>query len=142
MAHRARAGSARGVLAGPSVRPRRPGRRATWAVLRRGGPRRISVPFLENGLRFVADLGSGQKTGFFLDQRDNRSRLRALARGKTVLNLFSYSGAFSVAALAGGATRAVDVDSSEAALVLARENRRANGSPGRRGGLSAGRRLR
>ncbi len=87
------------------------------------------APFLENGLRFLADLGSGQKTGFFLDQRDNRSRMRALARGRTVLNLFSYSGAFSVAALAGGAARAVDVDSSSAALALARENRRANGMP-------------
>ena len=85
------------------------------------------VPFLENGLRFVADVGSGQKTGFFLDQRENRGKLRALARGKTVLNLFSYSGAFSVAALAGGASRAVDVDSSAAALELAREHRRANG---------------
>jgi 23S rRNA (cytosine1962-C5)-methyltransferase len=89
----------------------------------------ILAPFLENGLRFVADLASGQKTGFFLDQRDNRARLRALARGKSVLNLFSYSGAFSVAALAGGATGAVDVDSSSAALALARENRKANGLP-------------
>jgi 23S rRNA (cytosine1962-C5)-methyltransferase len=87
----------------------------------------LLAPFTENGLRFFADLGSGQKTGFFLDQRDNRSRLRPLARGRTVLNLFSYSGAFSVAALAGGAARAVDVDSSAAALGLARENRRANG---------------
>jgi len=84
------------------------------------------APFLENGLRFLADVSGGQKTGFFLDQRENRSRLRAIARGKTVLNLFSYSGAFSVAALAGGATRAVDVDSSETALSLAREHRRAN----------------
>jgi 23S rRNA (cytosine1962-C5)-methyltransferase len=89
------------------------------------GPNR--VPFLENGLRFFADLGSGQKTGFFLDQRENRVRLRALSRERTVLNLFSYSGAFSVAALAGGARRAVDVDSSSAALELAREHRRANG---------------
>ena len=71
----------------------------------------------------------GQKTGFFLDQRDNRARLRALARGKSVLNLFSYSGAFSVAALAGGAARCVDVDSSAGALDLAREHRRANGFP-------------
>ena len=85
------------------------------------------APFLENGLRFVADVGAGQKTGFFLDQRENRSRLRALARGRRVLNLFSYSGAFSVAALAGGAARAVDVDSSAAALELAREHRAANG---------------
>lgn len=83
--------------------------------------------FLECGLRFTADLASGQKTGFFLDQRENRSRLRALARGRTVLNLFSYSGAFSVAALAGGASRAVDVDSSASALALAREHRAANG---------------
>jgi 23S rRNA (cytosine1962-C5)-methyltransferase len=87
------------------------------------------VPFTENGLRFFADVSSGQKTGFFLDQRDNRARLRPLARGRTVLNLFSYSGAFSVAALAGGATRAVDVDSSEPALLLAREHRIANGFP-------------
>jgi len=85
------------------------------------------VPFFENGLRFFADVASGQKTGFFLDQRDNRMRLGALSKGRTVLNLFSYSGAFSVAALAGGAKRAVDVDSSEAALDLAREHRRANG---------------
>lgn len=85
------------------------------------------APFLENGLHFFADVWGGQKTGFFLDQRENRSRLRAVARGKTILDLFSYSGAFSVAALAGGATRAVDVDSSESALALAREHRRANG---------------
>ena len=98
----------------------------------RGGPHGESVgdgraPFLENGLRFFADLSGGQKTGFFLDQRENRSRLRALARGRSVLNLFSYSGAFSIAALAGGASRAVDVDSSAAALALAREQRAANG---------------
>jgi len=93
------------------------------------------VPFTENGLHFLADVGSGQKTGFFLDQRENRARLRALAHGKSVLNLFSYSGAFSVAALAGGATRAVDVDTSEAALELAREQRRANGFDATEGGF-------
>jgi len=85
------------------------------------------VPFLENGLRFYADVSGGQKTGFFLDQRDNRARLRAAARGKRVLDLFAYTGAFSVAALAGGAARAVDVESSPAALTLAREHRLANG---------------
>jgi 23S rRNA (cytosine1962-C5)-methyltransferase len=85
------------------------------------------VPFLENGLRFVADLSAGQKTGFYLDQRENRARLRSRAKGRSVLNLFSYSGAFSVAALAGGASGAVDVDTSAAALALAREHRRANG---------------
>ena len=87
------------------------------------------VPFTENALHFFADVSSGQKTGFYLDQRDNRARLRALARGRSVLNLFAYSGAFSVAALAGGAARALDVDSSGPALALAREHRRANGFP-------------
>lgn len=85
------------------------------------------APFTENGLSFFADLAAGQKTGFYLDQRENRGRLRALARGKTVLDLFSYSGGFSVAALAGGASRAVDVDSSGPALALAREHRRMAG---------------
>lgn len=87
------------------------------------------APFREHGLRFLADLASGQKTGFFLDQRDNRARARALARDRRVLNLFSYSGAFSIAALAGGALRAVDVDGSEDALALAREHRAENGFP-------------
>ena len=87
------------------------------------------VPFLENGVSFLADVGGGQKTGFFLDQRENRIRLAAIARDRTVLNLFSYTGGFSVAALAAGAARAVDVDSSDAALQLAREHRRANGLP-------------
>jgi 23S rRNA (cytosine1962-C5)-methyltransferase len=85
------------------------------------------ISFVENGLRFFADLSRGQKTGFFLDQRENRARLRGLARGATMLNLFSYSGAFSVAALAGGAARSVDVDTSEPALELAREQRADNG---------------
>ena len=87
--------------------------------------------FLESGLRFFADVSGGQKTGFFLDQRENRARLRAIASGRTVLDLFAYSGAFSIAALAGGAERAVDVDSSETALVLAREHRSINGFPAR-----------
>jgi 23S rRNA (cytosine1962-C5)-methyltransferase len=87
------------------------------------------VPFLENGLRFYADVSGGQKTGFFLDQRDNRARVRAAARGTKILDLFSYTGAFSVAALAGGAVRAVDVESSAPALALAREHRLANGLP-------------
>lgn len=87
------------------------------------------VPFVENGLRFYADVSGGQKTGFFLDQRDNRSRVRSAARGARVLDLFAYTGAFSVAALAGGAVRAVDVESSAPALALAREHRLANGFP-------------
>jgi 23S rRNA (cytosine1962-C5)-methyltransferase len=87
------------------------------------------VAFLERGVKFFADVGGGQKTGFFLDQRENRHRVRGLSGGKRVLNLFSYSGGFSAAALAGGAAQAVDVDSSPAALALARIHRRENGWP-------------
>lgn len=86
-----------------------------------------SVPFREHGLTFLSDLAGGQKTGFFLDQRENRNLVRGLARGRSVLNLFSYSGAFGVAALAGGASRVTHVDVSEPALALARENHEANG---------------
>ena len=87
------------------------------------------VRFVEHGLHFFADVSGGQKTGFFLDQRENRRLVSEIARGSSVLNLFSYSGGFSVAALSGGALKAVDVDASEAALKLARDHRRANGFP-------------
>lgn len=89
----------------------------------------VTASFLEYGIHFLADVAGGQKTGFFLDQRENRHRIRSLARGRTLLNCFSYSGGFSVAALAGGARRCVDVDSSAGALDLAREHRRLNGFP-------------
>ncbi len=92
-----------------------------------GGAVPARATFRERGLAFVAELSGGQKTGFFLDQRENRHRVRGLAGGRRVLNLFSYSGAFGVAALAGGAVRVVHVDVSEPALALARENHRANG---------------
>ena len=85
--------------------------------------------FREHGLSFVAEVSAGQKTGFFLDQRENRHVVRSLAAGRSLLNLFSYSGAFGVAALAGGATRVAHVDVSGAALELARENHRRNGQP-------------
>jgi 23S rRNA (cytosine1962-C5)-methyltransferase len=85
------------------------------------------VPFREHGLSFVADVGAGQKTGFFLDQRENRALVGSIAKGKRVLNLFSYSGGFGVYAMAGGAARVTHVDSSAPALELARENHRRNG---------------
>ncbi len=75
----------------------------------------------------LADLVRGQKTGLFLDQRDNRRRVFELARDCKVLNLFSYSGGFGVAALAGGARRVVNVDASAAALKLARNTWQVNG---------------
>jgi 23S rRNA (cytosine1962-C5)-methyltransferase len=80
------------------------------------------VQFLENGLRFEADVLRGQKTGFFLDQRENRREIRALADGRDVLNLFSFTGGFSVYAADGGAGSVWSVDISEHALAGARRN--------------------
>ena len=80
------------------------------------------VLFWENGLRFEVDPIQGQKTGFFLDQRENRARVEALAGGKDVLNVFAYTGGFSIYAARGGAVRVVDVDASEPALAAARRN--------------------
>jgi len=87
----------------------------------------------ENDLRFAVDVRFGQKTGFFLDQRDNRTVCRELARGRTVLNAFGYTGAFSVYAAAGGAERVVTVESSTAALELAQANWTRNRLPAERG---------
>lgn len=71
---------------------------------------------IENGHRFSVDWIGGQKTGYFLDQRDARQHLATLAAGRRVLNTFSYTGGFSVYALAGGATEVVSVDSSRKAI--------------------------
>jgi len=81
----------------------------------------------ENGLRFRVDVATGQKTGFFLDQRDNRALARSLANEKRVLNLFSYTGAFGVYAAAGGAASVENVDVSQRAIDLARANHELNG---------------
>jgi 23S rRNA (cytosine1962-C5)-methyltransferase len=81
----------------------------------------------ENGLKFLVDVKQGQKTGFFLDQRDKRSAVMRYAAGASVLNCFSYTGGFSVYALAGGAKRVVSVDTSERAIELAKENVKLNG---------------
>ncbi|HEX3580123.1 MAG TPA: class I SAM-dependent rRNA methyltransferase, partial [Thermoanaerobaculia bacterium] len=81
----------------------------------------------ESGLRFVVEPAVGQKTGFFLDQRENRGIARSVANGKRVLNLFSYSGAFGVYAAAGGASAVTNVDVSEKAIALARTNYELNG---------------
>lgn len=87
-----------------------------------------STTIAESGLRFHVDPRSGQKTGFFLDQRENRRLTRDLSAGRTMLNLFSYSGAFGVYAAAGGATSVTNVDVSSAAVDMARENHELNGS--------------
>jgi 23S rRNA (cytosine1962-C5)-methyltransferase len=80
------------------------------------------VRFKENGLSFEADLLHGQKTGFFLDQRDNRQKVRELAEGRSVLNVFSYTGAFSVYALAGGARSVLEIDVNAQAQAAALKN--------------------
>ncbi len=80
------------------------------------------VEMIEAGLRYRVDVAAGQKTGFFLDQRDNRAAVRALAAGRDVLNMFCYTGGFTLAALAGGARSVLSVDSSGEALALAQAN--------------------
>lgn len=93
-----------------------------------------TVEILENGLRFKVDVAHGQKTGFYLDQREMRVFARRLAAGRRVLNAFAYTGGFGVYAFAGGAASVDSVETSERAAALARENCALNGfgaSPGR-----------
>lgn len=85
------------------------------------------VTVTEHGLHLLANLYEGQKTGLFLDQRENRATVRRLAAGRDVLNLFAYNGGFTVAALAGGARHVVSVDIAAPALHDAERNVLANG---------------
>jgi 23S rRNA (cytosine1962-C5)-methyltransferase len=87
------------------------------------------VRILEGGIPYWVVLTSGQKTGFYLDQRESRRLVRECAAGRRVLNTFAYTGSFSVCALLGGAVRADSVDSSAPAMALARENFELNGLP-------------
>ena len=98
----------------------------------RSGILRGSVPdtplqIEENQLKFSVDVRSGHKTGFYLDQRDSRALIRQLSAGREVLNCFCYTGAISVAALAGGARQVLSIDSSGPALQMGAENLRLNG---------------
>ncbi|MEO8484791.1 MAG: class I SAM-dependent rRNA methyltransferase [Betaproteobacteria bacterium] len=90
------------------------------------GALRGPVTIREDGIAYRVDVERGQKTGFYLDQRDNRRRVRELARGRTVLNAFCYTGGFTLSALAGGAGEVESIDSSPDALSLARANLAAN----------------
>ncbi len=100
--------------------------RALEGLPQRNGVLRGSMPeFLtieEHGLRFAVDVAHGQKTGFYLDQRDNRALTGTLTLDKDVLNCFCYSGGFSLYALRGGAASVLSIDSSEEALQLAQRN--------------------
>lgn len=91
-----------------------------------GTPLTEPIVFSENGLLFEVDVIHGQKTGFFLDQRENRSRVQSLAAGR-VLNVFAYTGGFSLYAARGGATAVSSVDLSEPALLAAQRNFGLNG---------------
>ena len=85
------------------------------------------IVFEENGIRFRVDLQHGHKTGFYLDQRDNRALVRSLAAGREVLDCFCYTGAFSASALAGGATAVTAIDSSAESLAMAAAHMELNG---------------
>lgn len=86
------------------------------------GERITTTEFLETGIRFKAEVALGQKTGFFLDQRENRREVETLSRGRKVLNGFSFSGGFSLYAARGGARSVTDLDISAHALQSSREN--------------------
>lgn len=92
---------------------------------------------LEHGHKFNIDWIGGQKTGFFIDQRESRHRLAHFCEGKKVLNTFSYSGGFSIYALKAGAEQAVSVDISAAAIELANENAELNGVADRHKGIAS-----
>ncbi len=92
-----------------------------------GQPAPPEFPVLEDGVRFLVRPHDGFSVGLFLDQRDNRRRVRQRAIGRRVLNTFSYTGGFSVAAALGGAAQTVSVDTSRKALEWSRRNFAANG---------------
>ncbi len=92
-----------------------------------GQPCASEVTIRENGVLFKVNLDKGQKTGFFLDQRENRAHVRQTSQGKNVLNLFSYTGGFSVYAGIGGAKKVASLDISKGAIELAKLNWELNG---------------
>ena len=93
----------------------------------RGAPPAGPVEVGEDGVRFLVNIAEGQKTGFYLDQRDNRRAVAALAAGRRVLDAFCYTGGFGLHAARAGARSVLGVDASEPALALARDNARLNG---------------
>ncbi len=99
----------------------------TKNTLLRGDPAPATITVTEHGVPFVVDLAHGQKTGAFLDQRENRRRVSTLSRGRRVLNLFSYAGGFSLHAVLGGATHCTSVDVAAGAHATAQASFRAAG---------------
>ena len=101
------------------------GREGRWLI----GERSPLIEFREHGVKFTADVLSGQKTGFFLDQRENRQTIRRMCSGSRVLNVFSYTGGFSVMAGVGGAKHVTSVDSAKPAIDAADAHWLLNGLP-------------
>ncbi len=91
------------------------------------GEESAEIEVRENGNLIVVNFEHGQKTGYFLDQRDNRAMLGRLCRGARVLDAYCYAGGFALAALSGGAAHAVAVDTSARAIEWARRNLELNG---------------
>jgi len=112
---------ARGFMSAPTREPR-PGRAAALFGLAARVGSNSALTIEEGGLLLEVDVVGGHKTGFYLDQRDNRLLCRKLARGRRVLNCFCYTGGFSLQALAGGASEVISIDSSAAALAAGRRN--------------------
>ena len=92
-----------------------------------GEPFDTKVEIVENGVHYIVDVEDGQKTGFFLDQKNNRAAIRRFCKGKRVLDCFTHTGSFALNAGAAGAADVLGVDSSELAVEQARENARLNG---------------
>jgi 23S rRNA (cytosine1962-C5)-methyltransferase len=118
---------AKGVYERSDVDVRKKEGMATVVGVLQGDTPPAFIDILEEGRHYRVDVLNGHKTGFYLDQRDNRSLLQQYAAGKTVLNCFSYTGGFSIAALHGGATHATNIDASQPALDLAAQTATLNG---------------
>ena len=92
-----------------------------------GEPFDTKVEITENGVRYLVDVKDGQKTGFFLDQKNNRAAIHKLCSGKQVLDCFTHTGSFALNAGIAGADSVLGVDASELGIAQARENARLNG---------------
>lgn len=103
------------------------GMEETTGVLAGAEPPADGIPVTENGVRYLVDAKYGHKTGFYIDQRDNRGLVMAHAQDREVLNCFCYTGGFSLAALKGGAKSVLSIDSSGPALAAAQRNLAQNG---------------
>jgi 23S rRNA (cytosine1962-C5)-methyltransferase len=121
------AARARGMAIGAVIERRRGDDQVARALI--GALPDGALEVRENGMRFGVDLARGGKGGLFLDQRDNRAYVRTIARDRRVLNLFGYTGGFSIYAAAGGAAHTTTVDVARPAIAAARDNFARNGLP-------------